>query len=203
MGQENLDENKEGLQNPEGDNGLPEGQENNGQGEGTAQKSDLEILKEKMEQMAKDLAVERANSKKWKGEFDKASSQISAYKARAKTQEELDAVSAAEKAAQEEAQKQYVKGLEDFKQKHDLMDMYRNCGLSAELCEQAADAYMANDNAKVASIFAEDKKNAVAKEREEWLKNRPDIRTGSAEKPDVDPMLAAWAEVPYVYGTKK
>lgn len=201
MGQnENIDGNNPGMEvNPGGESGT-QGEQNPG---GEPPKTELDEIKEKMAQMAKDLAEERANSKKWKGEFDKASSQISAYKAKARTQEELDAVSAAEKAAQEEALRQHIKELEDFKQKHDLMDMYRNTGLSADLCERAAIAFMDGKNEEVASIFAEDKKNAVAKEREEWLKNRPDIRTGGTEKPDTDPLLEAWAEVPYVYGTKK
>jgi len=152
---------------------------------------------DKIKKLMEEAAREKVNSKKWKEEFDKLASEVAQYKKQIKILEAGDQKNEMEELIKKQEHEEYVKGLEDFKKKAQAKDRYIAFGFSSELAEKAADAEIADDYQALLGVYEENKNEALKTQQEEFLRNRPEPRTGSSKpEEEENPILKGLKSVP-------
>lgn len=87
-----------------------------------------------------------------------------------------------DKEMEDEEQKAYVLGLEQYKQKNEAMKRYMTVqGMSAELAEKAAEAEVSGDMEKLSEIQSQHSEMKLKEERAKWQKSIPQPQFGTGE----------------------
>lgn len=131
-----------------------------------------------IDDLMKQLAEQRAENARQKAALDKAlkevgdkNKELRSYK----TQAQIDAEDAAQKA---EEQKAYVAELEAYKHKNEAKERYLLQGMSAELAAKAAEAEVGGDMDALADIQRQHTEALIKAKEAEWKKSRPQMNAG-------------------------
>ena len=147
-----------------------------------------------LESMIAEIAGLRAENAKTKAALDKAlhnngelTKQLRA-KMTASEQEEQA------KKEQEEAQRNRLKELEDFKKRAEARERYMSViGMSADLAKEAAEAEVKGDMDALASVYKRQQDLKLKENDDEWNKRRPDPSVGhEGDKQAEDPFLVGF-----------
>lgn len=99
----------------------------------------------------------------------------------------------------EEAQKNRIKDLENYKAKSEARERYMTTiGMTPELAKEAAEAEVAGDMDALASVYKRHQEAALKAHEAEWLKKRPLPAAGREEsKDEEDPFLKGFNNASY------
>ena len=180
-----MDENKNMEQQ---ENATPENAENNEQQVAGDQQEAVTI-----ESLMADMAKLKAENAKNKAALDKAlhnngelTKQLRAKMTASEQEEEA-------KREAEEAQRKMIAELQQYKLKSEARERYLTLGMNPEHARLAAEAEAAGDMEALSRVQQKHTEALLKAKEAEWLKSRPDIKTGHDEdKPEEDPFLVGF-----------
>ena len=134
-----------------------------------------------MESLMTDIAKLKAENAKTKTALDKAlhnngelTKQLRAKMSASEQEEEA-------KKAQEEAQRQRIQDLEDYKRRSEARERYLTFGMSPENAKAAAEAEVSGDMETLGKIQQRHTTELIKAKEAEWLKSRPEANAGHGE----------------------
>lgn len=132
-----------------------------------------------VEQLMAELAKERAESAKNKSALDKALKETGDLKKSLRAKQSADELAEESRKEQEEAQKAYVKDLEDYKAHNEAVKRYLMQGMDAETASNAATAEIDGDMDALSDIQKSFREASIKAEKAKWLAERPPINAGT------------------------
>lgn len=130
------------------------------------------------EQIASELAKEKLERQKIKAALDKALKENGEIKKQLRAKQTQQEIEDESKREAEEAQKAYVKELEDYKKKNEAKERYLLQGMDAELAAKAAEAEVTGDMDALSDINKQYMESVVKAKEAEWKKSRPQLNAG-------------------------
>lgn len=146
-----------------------------------------------IESLMAELTKAKAESAKNKTALDKALHNNGELTKQLRAKMTASEQEAEAKREAEEAQANRIKELENYKKRSEARERYMTTiGMSAELAKEAADAEVAGDMEKLASVYKRHQDAVVKASEAEWLKKTPTPEAGKDESGAKDPFLAGF-----------
>lgn len=133
-----------------------------------------------IEELTLQLAQANAEKARYKNSIDKLThenSELNKWKKERMTAQEQQDEADLEAKARQEA---YVKELEQYKAVNEASQRYISMGMTVELARATATAEVTGDMDTVLKNINQNKQDALAAAKAEWLKSRPEMHDGSA-----------------------
>lgn len=132
-----------------------------------------------VEELLAQIAQKDAAYERLKVASDKSSKEASELKKQLRSKQTAEEQADEARKEQEASYKEYVKELEDFKNKSMAKDRYLMQGMSAEMAAKAAEAEVSGDMDSLAKIQKQHTESALKAAKSEWQKSRPPINAGT------------------------
>lgn len=138
-----------------------------------------------IESLMAEIAELKAQQSKTKGALDKALKEKGDL-----TKQYREVLTEAQQAKidkenADEEQRNYVKGLEEYKAKAEAKARYALMGMNAEMAEKAAEAEISGDMDALAMIQKQNTEALIKQKQVEWMGSRQPINAGTGEECNV------------------
>lgn len=160
---------------------------------GTEEKDEVTV-----EILMAQLAQERAEKEKNKAALDKALKEKGEITKQLRARQTAEEQEAEAKREQQEQHEAYVKGLERQIQLTEAINRYAAMGMDADLAKKTAEAELEGTSEGRDIVFANIQKMTEAKIKAaeaDWIKNRPEVTTGTGDGGVEDPFLKGFNSV--------
>lgn len=149
-----------------------------------------ESKKPSYEELELELAKERAERAKVKNAFDRTASELAEKKRLERERMSAEQRQAAEEQEAKERVEAHIKELEKFKQTTEVTDRYVQMGMELKLAKETAEAEVEGDMEKVLNNIDAYNNAKLEAAKAEWLKSRPEIKSGSDRELTEDEQIA-------------